>query len=41
MGIKVDNIYKAPSTSVGREYAFSEFWFLFIIIIDIVNLSIP
>ena len=42
MGIKVDNIYKVPSTLVGREYAFSKSCFLFIriIITDIVNVSV-
>lgn len=27
MGIKVDNIYTVPSTLVGREHAFSRFYF--------------
>lgn len=40
MEIKVDNIYRGPSTLLGREYAFNKCWVLFVIIIDIVDVSV-
>lgn len=40
MKVKVDNIYRGPSTLLGREYAFNKCWVLFFIIIDIADVPV-